>query len=243
MGYEPLIRFMKQMQGKLGSALYAPLQSHTNPQHAAFIRQLQKELRAKEELMIPLQELVVVVFDLETTGFFPEQGDQILSIGGVKVQGETLLESDTFYSIVRYDQKLEAHIQELTGLSEEEVREAPLLEEVLVQFFKFAGNHILVAHHAAHEKKFMDAATRKVFRTPFQHRIVDTSFLLRIAEPKESWHHLEDWCTHCQIPVKNRHHALGDALLAAQLWSTSVQKIGSLGLHTLQDVYERLAKS
>lgn len=243
MGYEPLIRFMKQMQGKLGSALYAPLHSHTNPQHVAFIRQLQKELRAKEELMIPLQELIVVVFDLETTGFLPEQGDQILSIGGVKVKGETLLENDTFYSLVRYDQQLEVHIQELTGLSEEEVREAPPLGEVLVQFFKFVGNHILVAHHANHEKKFMDAATRKVFFTPFRHRIIDTSFLLRIAEPKVPWHHLEDWCTHCQIPVENRHHALGDAIMAAQLWSTSLHKIRSLGLHTMQDVYERLANS
>ncbi len=242
MGYEPIIRFMKQLQGKMRSSLYAPLLPQTNPQHFAFLRQLQKELKAEEGLMIPLKELIVVVFDLETTGFFPEQGDQILSIGAVKVRGEEVLEGQTFYSLVRCERDLPITIKELTGITEKDVWGAPVIAEVLVQFFGFTRNHILVAHHSNHEKKFMQHATRQVFGSTFQHRVIDTSFLMRVAEPNQVFVRLEDCCSRCGIAIENRHHALGDAKLAARLWSVYLKKIRGLGYKTLQDVYEHLAK-
>lgn len=70
MRMNPLIQFMKQVQGKINSSVYASLQGQSSPQHVAFLRQLEKELKVEESLVVPLKELNVVVFDLETTGFF-----------------------------------------------------------------------------------------------------------------------------------------------------------------------------
>lgn len=242
MRFEQMIHFVKQVPGKVGASMFTSLQAQTNPQHNAFLKQLQKELRVEDSLTIPLKELDVVVFDLETTGFFPDKGDEILSIGAIRVKGEKIAENDTFYSLVRCETALSTEIKELTGISEDDVIGAPPLSEVLVEFFKFVQNATLVAHHANHEKQFIRHATWKLFRSQFQHRIVDTSFLVRIAEPQTKLIRLEDCCAYTGIQIEDRHHALGDAKMTAQLWSIYLKKIQQLGCETLQDMYRSLAK-
>jgi DNA polymerase III subunit epsilon len=243
MRFEPIIQFMKHVQSKVHSSIYAPLQGQSNPQHLAFLRQLEKERKLNESLSIPLKELSVVVFDFETTGFFPEQGDEIISIGAIKVKGDTLQPSEVFYSLVRLEQALPPEIKELTGLTEESLSQAPELSEVLVEFYEFVKGNVLVAHHAHHEKNFLQHSNWKLFRSSLKHRILDTSFLFKIAEPNVNLVRLEDYCEHCGIPVQDRHHALGDAKMAAQLWSGSIKKVQDLGCKTLHDVYERLSKT
>lgn len=242
MRMNPLIQFMKQVQGKINSSVYAPLQGQSSPQHVAFLRQLQKELKVEESLTIPFSDLNVVVFDLETTGFFPEQGNQILSVGAVKVKGGEVQHEETFYSLVQCTGELSLEIKELTGIEESDLQHAPQLSKVLVDFYEFARGHVLVAHHASHEKKFLQYYNWKLFRTQFKHRIVDTSFLLKIAEPETALVRLEDCCEHCNIPVANRHHALGDAKMTAELWSVYVARVQELGIKNLREVYERLSR-
>ncbi|OEH94307.1 exonuclease domain-containing protein [Bacillus solimangrovi] len=240
MGFEQMIQFMRQVQGKVNTGLMTSLQTQSNPQHVAFVKQLQKELSVKDSLTKPLNELKVVVFDFETTGFHPEQGDEILSIGAVKVKEGKVLLDESFYSLVRYDQKLTDEIKMLTGLQEEELQQAPMLSNVLVQFFKYMQSDILVAHHATHERKFIQHASWREFRSRFQHRIVDTSFLIRLAEPHLNLIQLEECCEHCGIEVKDRHHALSDAKMTAKLWNIYVEKVQKLGLRTLEEVYSHL---
>ena len=97
-------------------------------------------------------------------------------------------------------------------------------------------------HYANHEKSFLQSASRKIFRVPFKHRIVDTSFLYRIAEPGIPIVRLDEFCAYNDIPIVDRHHALGDAKLTARLWSIYIQKVQELGCETLHEVYERLAR-
>ncbi|MET3729381.1 DNA polymerase-3 subunit epsilon [Fictibacillus halophilus] len=242
MRMNPLIQFMKQVQGKINSSVYASLQGQSSPQHVAFLRQLEKELKVEESLTVPLKDLNAVVFDLETTGFFPEQGNQILSIGAVKVKGGEVQQEETFYSLAHCMGELSPEIKELTGIDESDLQHAPQLSKVLVDFYDFARGHVLVAHHASHEKKFLQHYNWKLFRSQFKHRIVDTSFLLKIAEPEANLVRLEDCCEHCNVPVINRHHALGDAKMTAELWSVYVARVQELGIKNLREVYERLSR-
>ena len=236
MAFEPFYHFMRGIQGKVFGA---PVQ---NAQQIARMRQLQRELNSEETLKIPLSELTVVVFDLETTGFFPDQGDEIISLGAIKVIGNHIQENEVYYSLVQYNKPLPESIEQLTGISNQQLSDAPPLSEVLVQFFKFVKDDVLVAHHANHERSFLQHASRKQFRTPFIHRIVDTSFLFRVAEPTAKLTRLEDYCLHNDIPVINRHHALGDAKLTAKLWCIYINYLQEAGCRTLKDVYERMAR-
>ena len=237
MAFEPFSQMLRILQGKRTNGSISDVQ---NSQQMAFLRRLQKEVQQEDVLYIPLQDLPVVVFDIETTGFKPEKGDSILSIGGVKMRGPVLLEEE-FYSLVHFDKAIPPEIVELTRLTNEQVMEADPLVDVLIKFYQFKQDCTFVAHHANHERNFLQYASTKLFHTPFKHRIVDTAFLFKVVERNKQPFSLEDLCTHNGIPVTNRHHALSDAKMTAKLWGIYLEKAMELGCENLSDVYSRYA--
>ena len=239
MAFEPFMQLIRGLQGKRSNVSLSNIQ---NTQQMAYLRHLQKEMSEEDTLNISLHELNVVVFDIETTGFSPDKGDCILSIGATKMHGTTILEDETFYALIQYEKEVPKEIVQLTGITSEQVRDARPLAEVLMAFFEFAKDATFVAHHANHERTFMQYASQKYLRTPFKHRIVDTSFLYKIVEPKIQLVTLEDLCKHNDIPIVDRHHALGDAKMTAELWSIYVEKVKQIGCDTLNDVYTRFAQ-
>lgn len=236
MAFEPFNQFMRGLQGVFGGT------QNQNAQQIAYLRQLQRDLNSENKLKIPLEKLNVVVFDIETTGFNPEQGDAIISIGAVRICGNTIQEDEEFYSLVQYDKQLPHKIVELTGITDGDLTDAPPLSETLIEFFKYVKDDILVAHHASHEKNFFQHACWKLFRTNFKHRVVDTSFVYRVAEPTEKLIRLEDFCEYNSIPVLGRHHALGDAKLTAQLWCLYIKKLQKAGFKNLKEIYEHVSR-
>ncbi|MEH7076743.1 exonuclease domain-containing protein [Neobacillus drentensis] len=237
-----LAQYFRQISGKVSSNIYAGFQGQANPQQLSFIRQLQKEMKVKNNLDTPLSELEVVVFDLETSGFYPEKGDFVLSIGAVKMTGQHIEEKDTFYSLIQSDLPLSEEISILTNINEKQLRDAPSARDVLIQFFQYTQSHILVAHHSIHEKSFMQKMTWDHLKSRFEHRIIDTSFLIRLSDSSLKSLPLEEVCTKCGIAIENRHHALGDAMLTAQIWSSYLQLALQNGYSNLREVYEHLAK-
>jgi len=237
-----MIQFFRQFAGHLGSSLYAGLRGPVHPQQLAFLRQMQRELKESRRQDASLQNLKVVVFDLETTGFFPDKGDQVISIGAVKMTGSSIHANDCFYSLVRCDAPLSEEVTHLTKITEKMLQDAPPAADVLMAFFKYIRTNDLVAHHSRHELRFMQKMTWDVTRTKFAHRILDTSFLIQLTAPMSAPLPLEDVCKSCGIAVRERHHALGDALMTAEVWAHFLSKAQSMGYQTLRDVYDHLAR-
>ncbi|WP_042460396.1 exonuclease domain-containing protein [Neobacillus dielmonensis] len=242
MGLNDMIQFFRQIPGKLSPTVYAGMQGPATMQQMAFIRELQRELRQKDDLESPLNELKIVVFDLETTGFHPEKGDQIISIGAIKMTGSQMKMDETFYSLVKTDIPLSEEISTLTSISNEDLYSAPIASEALLKFLKFIQSDILVAHHSFHEKSFMQKLTWDLLKLRFEHRIIDTSFLIRISTPSARSLSLDEVCNRSGIEVKNRHHALGDAIMTAKVWSHYLQLATEKGFHNLREVYEFISK-
>ena len=236
-----VIQFAKQLSGRLGANDYHSLPNASDPGKVAYLRNLQRELKNKDVLSIPFSDLKVVVFDLETTGFYPYKGDKILSIGAIRMQGEKVLEEETFYAPVYNEEPLSAEIETLTGISGEELLQARPLQEVLKSFYQFIKSDTLVAHHSTHEKQFMKHATWSALKTSFMHRIVDTAFLIKVTEPEARLVTLDECCEHYGIMIEQRHHALSDAIATARLWSESIQVIQEMGFSNLKDVYAEIA--
>lgn len=241
MNMNQMVHFVKQLSGRLSPSMYTSMANQTDAASIAFLRQLQKEIKAEDVLQVPFSELKVIVFDLETTGFFPQKGDKILSIGAVKMVGDRVIENETFYSLIHCIEPISMEVKELTGLCEEELAEAPPLEKVLKDFYRFIESRPLVAHHANHEKSFMQNVTWKTLKMNFQHRIMDTSFLTKVVEPKKSLITLDECCKHFGISIEKRHHALHDAVGTAKLWAEGVRLIQKQGFANLSDVYTHLA--
>src|SRR5690554_1183060 len=111
-------------------------------QQMAFIRSAMKLQRQTSLFDLPLKSLEVVVFDLETTGFNPYNGDEIISFRGVMVSGNHIHEDQTYHSLVNPQKPVPAMIQELTGITKEMADQAPDLIEVLKDFFEFVQKKI-----------------------------------------------------------------------------------------------------
>ncbi|WP_226038541.1 exonuclease domain-containing protein [Aquibacillus saliphilus] len=232
-----MFQFVKQISGKLNSNVY----TGTDPGKVAYLRNLQRELKKQDVLGIPFEELKITVFDIETTGFYPYNGDRMLSIGAVKMQGDKVLENEVFYSPIYCETPPSKEIESLTGITKEQLMDAPPIYTVLKDFYQFVKSDTLVAHHSSHEKQFMKHATWTTLKTGFQHRIIDTSFLTRIIEPESNLVTLDECCAHYGITNDRRHHALYDAIATADLWAESVHRIKQMGFSNLKDVYAEIA--
>ncbi len=237
-----MVQLMKQLSGKLSPNIYTSLQQQSAAERLSHLRQIQRELKKEDVLDIDIAELPFVIFDLETSGFYPDKGDCILSIGAVKMKGSEILDEETFYSTVKCEMPPSDEVLQLTGLTMEELSTSPPLPDVLTSFYQFIGHSTLVAHHASHEKSFMTHATWQTLRTTFLHRIIDTSFLTKVVVPEKKLVTLDECCQHFDIPVQSRHHAKEDALMTAKLWRETIYLAKEAGFHTLRDVYTFLAK-
>lgn len=236
-----MLQFVKQLSGRINNNIYTSSTKQTDPTKIAYLRELQRELKNKNALAIPFDELRVVVFDMETTGFNPYKGDRILTIGAVKMQGKRILEEETFYSPIYSEEGPSEEIERLTGITKGVLENAPPIHHILKEFYQFIQSDALVAHHASHEKQFMKHATWMALKQNFQHRIIDTSFLTKIAEPESGLVTLDECCAHYGIAIDQRHHALHDAIATAKLWSESVRQVQELGFSNLEAVYTQIA--
>ncbi|KGR74693.1 exonuclease domain-containing protein [Ureibacillus sinduriensis] len=234
MAFEPFLQLLRGIQAKRGHGGVGGIQ---NSHQMAYLRHLRKEIDKESAMNTPLDKLNVVIFDIETTGFSPERGDSILSIGAIKMVGTKILEEQQFYSLIYVEQEIPEYITNLTGITSDAVSKAPTISNVLLDFFEFVQDSTLVAHHATHERGFMQHASSKFLKTPFKHRIVDTSFLYKLVARDFHNMPLEQLCARNSIPVVDRHHALGDAKMTAQIWSVYLKKVMELGCESLNDVY------
>ncbi|MNW52872.1 DNA polymerase III PolC-type [compost metagenome] len=211
-------------------------------QQIAFVRSLTKGQRKPETLHVPLTELKTAVFDLETTGFHYHYGDEILSFGAVKVNGEEETD-EVYYSLCKPACSIPAQIVDLTGITPEMVEDAPPLLHALRGFMGFVDDRVLIAHGSAHDKAFLDVALWKTTKAHLGHRVLDTMMIARKLEPERNISSLDDWLEVYNIPILNRHHALEDSRMTASLWRAIIKQLRDHGVITLGDLYSYLSKT
>lgn len=213
-----------------------------NAQQMAFLRSVAKGHRKESLLEARLLDLDTVVFDLETTGFYPSNGDEIISFGAVVVQGGNVREDLTFHSLVNPKRKIPQAVVELTGITNEMAETAPDLIETLHRFFDFVGRRILIAHASGHDKQFLNAALWKTSKVNLNHRVVDTLMVEKWLEPRRTSYTLDDLLESYGVPKGIRHHALEDALMTAKLWVRMLDRILQRNIITLGDLYAYLSR-
>jgi DNA polymerase-3 subunit epsilon len=159
-----------------------------------------------------------VVFDVETTGLFPHRGDRIIEIGAVSVS-EGLIDGE-FHSLVYTVKRIPAEAQRIHGITAEMLQNAPPAEEVFPRFHEFIKDRILVAHNAEFDMSFI----RREFQRQgliLNQQCVCTMEMSRRHFPQLPNHKLYTVYRHlmgCDAPYAQRHRALADARMAAEIW-------------------------
>lgn len=111
-----------------------------------------------------------VVFDIETTGF-NSVNDRIIEIGAVRVvEGEI---KETFSEFVNPERPIPYKITQLTTITDDMVKDAGTIEEILPQFLKFCEGSVLVAHNAGFDTGFIRENAKRL-NLPYDHTVVDT---------------------------------------------------------------------
>ncbi|MEZ5705799.1 MAG: exonuclease domain-containing protein [Burkholderiaceae bacterium] len=189
-----------------------------------------------------LSELSYTVFDTETTGLNPSQGDEIIQIGAARVVNNKLLRQECFEQLVDPRRSIPAATIPIHGISPDMVQGQPTIEEVLPAFHAFAQDTVLVAHNAAFDMRFLqmkEPQTGKVF----DHPVLDTLLLSAVVHPNQDSHRLEALSERFNVPIVGRHTALGDAMVTAEVFVKLIPLLAEKGILTLGQAREAAQKT
>lgn len=174
-----------------------------------------------------------VVFDIETTGLSKEK-EMITEIGAVKVADGKII--DRFSTFVNPQRPISAEITKLTGITDDMVKDAPTIENVLPEFLKFCEDTVLVAHNASFDTGFIRIAVERAGLGELHHTIVDTLELARALLPELNKHKLDIVCEHLGVTLNGHHRAVNDAEATAEVFIKFLDMLAEKKIFTLDEI-------
>jgi len=180
----------------------------------------------------PLAALSYTVFDTETTGLQPSAGDEIVSIGAVRIVNGRLLEHEVFEQLVDPRRDMSPEASRITGIEHSMLQHQPTIDKVLPAFRAFCEDTVLVAHNAAFDLRFLrlkeDAAGVR-----FTQPVLDTLLLSAVINPQLDSHRLEAIAERMGVNPIGRHTALGDAIMTGEVFLRMIPLLAEQGIRTL----------
>ena len=155
-----------------------------------------------------------IAIDLETTGLNPKT-ERIIEIGAARVEDGTVVQ--TYSTFVNPERELDARIRELTGICDDDLKDAPVLDIVLPELLAFCGELPFLGHHVIFDFSFLKRAAVNRKYT-FEHAGLDTLKICRHFMPEEEKKNLAAACRYFAVDPGESHRALSDALAAHHLY-------------------------
>ncbi len=175
-----------------------------------------------------------VVFDIETTGFSPVN-DRIIEIGAVKVREGKITER--FSAFVNPGKPIPFRIEQLTGINDAMVLDAPGIEEVLPRFLDFCGDAVLAAHNAGFDMSFIKENVRRAGILK-EFTYLDTMGIARLLLPGQAKHTLDAVAKTLHISLENHHRAVDDAECTAEMYQAFLKMLAERGIKSLAQLEE-----
>ncbi len=190
----------------------------------------------------PLADLVYTVFDTETTGLEPANGDEIIQIGALRVLNGRLLQQEHFEQLVDPRCALKAASIAIHGITDSMLLGKPTIDQVLPAFHDFCADTVLVGHNVAFDMRFLEIKEAAI-GVKFDQPVLDTLLLSAVAHPNQESHSLEAIMQRLGIDIDQRHNALADATATAQVFVRLLPALADRGITTLGQAIEASQKT
>lgn len=175
-------------------------------------------------------DAVFVAIDVETTGL--EAGvDEIIEVGAVKFRGNEVLE--TFQRLVRPRHSLPIKITQLTGISADDVAQAPLFHSIAPDLVRFVKSYPVIGHQISFDVRMLAAQGLRLAQPSYD--TLDLSLLLLPGQPGYS---LQALATALNLEHPNAHRALADADVTRQLFTKLLERVNQLDDRLLQEIVQ-----
>lgn len=193
-----------------------------------------------DELGTHLSQVTFCVVDLETTG--GGKDSCITEIGAVKVCGGEIL--GEFQTLVRPTTPIPPMIQVLTGITNQMVADAPDLADALPRFATFSAGCVMVAHNAPFDMGFLRRGHEELHLSWPRPHVVDTVVVARQVLPADEVRNckLSTLSAHFNATTVPNHRALSDARATVDVLHGLLERVGNLGVHTLEDLSEMTSR-
>ncbi len=165
-----------------------------------------------------------VVIDTETTGFQAYAGDEICSIALIELRG---LEptGQIYKSLVNPGRSIPADSTAIHGIRDEDVRDAPVIEQILIDIADFIGESVIIGHHIGFDLRFLNRILQKELLCRLKHPWLDTMLMYNAASGRIGHYCLDDVAKSMNISLEDRHTAIGDASITASLFQALVHSL------------------
>jgi DNA polymerase-3 subunit epsilon len=181
-----------------------------------------------------LSELTYTVFDLETTGLNPNEGDEIIAVGAIRMVNGRLLQDERFEQLVDPQRSVPWTSVKIHGIHPEMLKGKPKIHEVLPMFHEFAKDTILVAHNAAFDMRFLQLKEEPT-GVRFVNSVLDTLLLSAVVHPSHEDHNLEAIAKRLGVQILARHTAIGDAMATGEMYLKFLPLLAQQQIFTLKE--------
>ncbi|KKE79362.1 ATP-dependent helicase DinG [Bacilli bacterium] len=172
-----------------------------------------------------------VVIDLETTGHSPVNDDKIIEAGIVVIENDQIIETKS--SFFNPNKSIPPFITNLTGINNEDVKDAPFFHDKADEIISLFKDSYLVAHNVPFDLGFLNAELRNSGKNALNNPIIDTVELSRILFPQSPSYKLSQLAEFLDIYHDDPHRALSDAYVTAKILLKLKEKLFSLPYETL----------
>lgn len=177
-----------------------------------------------------------VVFDTETTGLHPYMYDEVTAIGALTINNAKISTDDNFYHLVNPRRPIPPVAKRITGLDDSMVKNEPQIIPVLLDFLRFCGPRILIAHNAPFDLAFFNIKISEATGRRFVNPVIDTVLLTSALHYSIGDFSLENLSKVFNIDLSGRHNALADARIAAELFLKLLPELANRGITNLHQL-------
>lgn len=181
-----------------------------------------------------VDSLSFCVLDLETTGGNHKK-DKIIEIGMVKVVGRKVVGEKSF--LINPEVQIPDFIQKLTKISQNAVKDAPKIEQVIDEIIDFIGDDIIVAHNTSFDVPFLNGTISNLGKDELQNKVICTNVMTKHLIPEILSSNLNYMSRLFNINHSKAHRAHDDAMATARLLIIYLNIFSEKGIKKVNQLY------